>query len=79
MRRTSLGVAAHRQNRQGRPGLTRAGSGLQTGWAELETSGRSWQGEARGGNRGEDLTTRGHLGHITFLSGVSGCFYRAGM
>ena len=39
-----LGVAAHRQNKQGRPGLETTGSALTKDWAGLAVSARSSQG-----------------------------------
>ena len=71
---TSLGVATHRQNRQGRPGLETTGSGLPCHWAEFEMSAMSSQGPDQGADSsreeegellgGQSVTSRPQLENI---------------
>ena len=81
-----LGVATHRQNRQGRPGLETTRSGLLTGRAGFETSATSSQGAERGADNGKEDRLSGSRRHISASCGVlhscsvlANVFYRKGM
>ena len=85
---TSLGVATHRQNRQGRPGLETTGSGLPCHWEEFETSTMSSQGPGQGADSSreeEGELLGGVQRHIAASVGEHSCsvlssvFYREGM